>query len=60
LIDELDVIATLAVEGGERVVYARCVLGQKTLSIASRTIHGTGRNQQRNLVLSARLVLPAR
>ncbi len=39
VIDELDVMATLAVEDGVKVVYARCVLGQKTLSIASTTTH---------------------
>jgi site-specific DNA recombinase len=36
VVDTLDVTATLAVEGEEKVVYARCVLGDETLSIASQ------------------------
>jgi hypothetical protein len=36
LMVELDVQATLAVEDGQKVVYANCVLGQEVLSIASK------------------------
>ncbi len=39
VIDTLDVTATLAVEGKEKVVYARCALGDEALSIASQTTH---------------------
>lgn len=38
LIDALDVRATLVVEDGEKVVYARCMLGENTLPVASNTI----------------------
>jgi len=36
LMVELDVQATLAVEDGEKVVYASCIVGEEVLSIASR------------------------
>jgi site-specific DNA recombinase len=39
VVDTLDVTATLAVEGEEKVVYVRCVLGDEALSIESQTIH---------------------
>jgi hypothetical protein len=43
IIDELDVWATLTVEDGQKVVYARCMLGDEALSIeASSTSTHTG------------------
>jgi len=35
VVEMLDVQATLAVEDGQKVIYARCVLGEEALSIAS-------------------------
>ena len=40
VVDMLDVRATLAVENGVKVMYVRCMLGDDTLSIASRTSRG--------------------
>ena len=37
LIEELDVQAILAVEEGQKVVYARCMLGERVLSVANPT-----------------------
>jgi hypothetical protein len=37
LIEALEVRATLVVENGQKVVYAQCILGEDTLSIASTT-----------------------
>jgi hypothetical protein len=37
IIEALDVQATLAMEEGEKVIYARCVLGQQALYFASES-----------------------
>ena len=42
LIETLDVWATLTVEDGEKVIYARCMLGEDVLSIASNTTETRG------------------
>jgi site-specific DNA recombinase len=48
LIELLDVQATLTVEDGEKVAYARCLLGEDTLSIASTNSRiRTGRGRRR-------------
>jgi hypothetical protein len=40
IIDALDVRATLAVEDGEKIVYARCMLGNDVLSIMNSSTCG--------------------
>jgi 2-phospho-L-lactate guanylyltransferase (CobY/MobA/RfbA family) len=38
LIEELDTWVTLAVEGEQRVIYARCMLGEQTVGLLSGTL----------------------
>jgi hypothetical protein len=40
VIETLDVWATLTVEDDEKIVYVRCVLGERELAIESTTIRG--------------------
>ena len=57
IIEELDVQAILAVEEGQKVVYARCMLGERVLPVANTTTSGGVRNVQDAFALTARLVL---
>jgi hypothetical protein len=57
LIELLDVWVTLTVEEGQKVAYARCMLGENLLSIASTDSCAGSHNKQKPLVLTARLPL---
>lgn len=56
LVELLDVTATLAYEDGQKVVYARCVLGELAFSVVSKSTSTQGHGVQ----ISLRYVLPAR
>lgn len=57
LMEDLQVSATLAEENGDKVIYARCVMGELSFRLASPTIHGEIQQPESAFILTARLSL---
>lgn len=58
IINELDVRATLAVEDGQKIIHARCILREATLSAVTSTSSGSGHKLGLQIVICTRIVLP--
>jgi hypothetical protein len=56
LVEELDVNATLVVENGQQVIYARCWLGEEVF-LTSSAFHSAGHQANLGFALAVRLLL---